>query len=136
MELFGKGILTGDDGYAIKFGDADGVEELIINIALRNGLGSLLAEGTRMAAGLIGKGSIRYAMQVKGLEMVPFEPRSQTNLALGYAVAPTGPRYDICEHGWDFDTNVGWDENAIPLRATLYDHGLEWRIDDSADVNN
>ncbi len=59
MELFEKGILTSDDGYAINFGDADGVAELIINIALRKGLGSLLAEGTRMAAGLIGKGSIR-----------------------------------------------------------------------------
>jgi aldehyde:ferredoxin oxidoreductase len=26
---------------------------------------------------------------------------------------------------------IGWDENAVPLTATLYDHGLEWLIDDS-----
>ena len=117
MELFEKGILTSDDGDVIKFGDADGVLELIRNIALRNGLGSILAEGTKRASALIGKGSIRYAMQVKGLEMVPFEPRSQTNLALGYAVAPTGPRYDICEHDWDFDTNVGWDHTLTFCRT-------------------
>jgi aldehyde:ferredoxin oxidoreductase len=67
-----------------------------------------LAEGTRRAAQRIGGEAPRYAMHVKGLEMVPFEPRSQTNLALGYAVAPIGPRYDICEHDWDFDTEVGW----------------------------
>ena len=48
--------------------------------------------------------------------MVPFEPRSQTNLALGYAVAPIGPRYDICEHDWDFDTRVGW-EHTLDLSA-------------------
>jgi aldehyde:ferredoxin oxidoreductase len=57
-------------------------------------------------------------MQVKGLELVCFEPRSQTNLALGYAVAPIGPRYDICEHDWDFDTSVGW-EHTLRLCRTL-----------------
>lgn len=118
MELFEKEILTSDDGAVIKFGDADAVIKIITDIAFRTGLGNILAEGTRRAAALIGKGSIRFAMQVKGLEMVPFEPRSQTNLALGYAVAPIGPRYDICEHDWDFDTNVGWD-HTLNLCRTL-----------------
>ncbi len=45
-----------------------------------------------------------YALHVKGQEMVCFEPRTQTNLAMGYATAPVGPRYDICEHDWDYDT--------------------------------
>jgi aldehyde:ferredoxin oxidoreductase len=60
----------------------------------------------------------RIVLHVKGLELVPFEPRSQTNLALGYAVAPIGPRYDICEHDWDFDTQVGW-EHTLALSRTL-----------------
>ena len=42
----------------------------------------------------------------------------------------------IYDTGYRITDVNGWDENAIPLRATLYDHGLEWRIDDSADVNN
>ena len=57
-------------------------------------------------------------MHVKGLEMVPFEPRSQTNLATGFAVAPVGPRYDICEHDWDYDVAVGW-EHTMVLSRTL-----------------
>ena len=57
-------------------------------------------------------------MHVKGLELVPFEPRSQTNLGLGYATAPIGPRYDICEHDWDFDTAVGW-EHSLEFARTL-----------------
>jgi len=117
MELSEKGLLTSHDGDIINFGDADAVMKIIKDISLRNGLGNKLAEGTRMASALIGKGSIHYAMQVKGLEMVPFEPRSQTNLALGYAVAPTGPRYDICEHDWDFDTQVGWDHTLTLCRT-------------------
>ena len=117
MELFEKGILTHDDGETLKFGDAEGVLKMIGNISLRKGLGNILAEGTKRASALFGKGSDRYAMQVKGLEIVPFEPRSQTNLALGYAVAPTGPRYDICEHDWDFDTKVGWDHTLTLCRT-------------------
>jgi aldehyde:ferredoxin oxidoreductase len=49
--------------------------------------------------------------------MVCFEPRTQTNLALGYATAPIGPRYDICEHDWDFDTTVGWDHTLDSSRT-------------------
>ena len=49
--------------------------------------------------------------------MVPFEPRSQTNLALGYATAPIGPRYDICEHDWDYDTTAGWPHTLDGSRA-------------------
>jgi len=118
MELFEKGILNSNDGEEINFGDADAVLKIIDNITYRNGLGNILAEGTRRASLLIGRDSFRYAMQVKGLEMAPFEPRSQTNLALGYAVAPIGPRYDICEHDWDFDTVVGWD-HTLNLSRTL-----------------
>ena len=57
-------------------------------------------------------------MHVKGLEMVCFEPRTQTNLAMGFATAPIGPRYDICEHDWDFDTKVGW-EHTLDSSRTL-----------------
>jgi aldehyde:ferredoxin oxidoreductase len=81
---------------------------MIPRIAERDGFGDVLAEGTKRAAAKIGGAAPRYALHVKGLELAPFEPRTQTNLALGYAVAPIGPRYDICEHDWDYDTRVGW----------------------------
>ncbi len=74
-----------------------------------------------MGAGA-GRGQVRYPLffgcvitpRVKFVRYVACKiainyPRSQTNLALGYAVAPIGPRYDICERDWDFDTEVGWE---------------------------
>jgi aldehyde:ferredoxin oxidoreductase len=120
MELFERGILKAkdDEGRTLAFGDGPGALAMAERIAMRQGLGDILAEGTRMAARKIGRGSMKYAMQVKGLEMVPFEPRSQTNLALGYATAPIGPRYDICEHDWDFDTKVGW-PHTLDLSRTV-----------------
>lgn len=88
-------------------GDCDSLK-LAGMIAMREGLGDLLAEGSARAAKVIGKGAAKYALAVKGNEMVAFEPRSQTNLALGYATCPIGPRYEVCEHDWDFDHRVGW----------------------------
>ena len=120
MELFERGLLHPDanNGQPLHFGDARAALQIVEDIAYRRGLGDLLAEGSKRAADQIGGEAARFAMHVKGLEIVPFEPRSQTNLALGYAVAPIGPRYDICEHDWDFDTQVGW-EHTLELSRTL-----------------
>lgn len=90
------------------FGNAERVAELIELIGLRTGVGDLLAEGSCRLAAHLGEGAEQYAMHVKGQELPPIEPRTQTNLALGYAVSPVGPRLDICEHDWDFDDRVGW----------------------------
>jgi aldehyde:ferredoxin oxidoreductase len=120
MELFEKGVLQAgrNADRQIAFGDQHGALALLDDITFRRGLGDVLAEGTKRAAHKIGDGAAKYAMHVKGLEMVPFEPRSQTNLALGYAVAAVGPRYEICEHDWDFDPSVGW-SHTLDLSRTL-----------------
>ena len=81
--------------------------EIIEKIALREGIGDLLAEGSYRAAQKIGKGAEKLQHDSKMNEMTAFEARSQTNLALGFATSATGPRYEICEHDWDFDTEVG-----------------------------
>ena len=120
MEAFERGILTTDhtNGLELRFGNHAASLEMTRQIVQREGLGDVLAEGSQRAAEKIGNGADRFALHVKGLELVPFEPRSQTNLALGYATAPIGPRYDICEHDWDFDVSVGW-EHSLEFSRTL-----------------
>jgi aldehyde:ferredoxin oxidoreductase len=119
MECVDTGLLTPKEvGMELRFGDTGAALEMIRRIAFREGFGDVLAEGTKRAAARIGPDAGRLAMQVKGQELAPFEPRSQTNLALGYAVAPTGPRYEICEHDWDYDTQVGW-PHAMDASRTL-----------------
>ena len=92
----------------ITWGDTPGIRQLILDIAARSGAGDLLAEGVKRVSEKLGPQSSHYAMHVKGLEMCVAEPRTQTNLALGYATAPIGPRYNICEHDWDYDIELGW----------------------------
>ena len=126
MELRECGLLTAADldGLDLRFGNVEATQAMIERIARREGIGNVLAEGVKRAAAHLGRGAETFAMHVKGLEMVPFEPRSQTNLATGFAVAPTGPRYDICEHDWDYDVDVGWG-HTLDLSRTL---GIHERI--------
>ncbi len=120
MECTERGILTRaeTDGLDLRFGNGDSLLPIIERIADRDGFGDVLAEGVKRASASLGRGSERYALHVKGIEMVSFEPRTMTNLALGYATAPVGPRYDICEHDWDYDTSAGW-SHTLELSRTL-----------------
>ena len=92
MECFDRGILTEDDtsGLDLRFGSAEAVLALLQMIADREGIGDLLAEGSRRAAAAVGKASNDWAMQVKGLEMPGYEPRSLKTMALGLAVSTRG----------------------------------------------
>jgi len=114
--LLGKADL----GYEFGFGemaDKNGCR-LIEDIALRRGVGNVLAEGVRRAAAQVGKEAEAFALHVKGVECIAIEARSQTNLAMGFATAPVGPQGDICEHDWDYDVTVGW-SHTLDRSATM-----------------
>ena len=68
MECHENGLIE-DNEFSLEWGDAATILGLIGKIARRDGLGDLLAEGTRIAAKIIGQGAEAYAMQVKGVEL-------------------------------------------------------------------
>jgi aldehyde:ferredoxin oxidoreductase len=74
----------------LKFGDREALLRAIDLIGAREGIGDLLAEGSRRAAHAIGHNSIAIAPQVKGLEIPGYEPRALQTMALGFAVGPRG----------------------------------------------
>ena len=95
MEAFERGDLTLEDtgGIELKWGDMDTViNKVVPMIAAKEGkLGALLAEGSASAAGKIGKGSIDYTVQCKGLEAPMHDPRGGGHgMALTYAVGARG----------------------------------------------
>ncbi|MCY4366060.1 MAG: aldehyde ferredoxin oxidoreductase family protein [Chloroflexi bacterium] len=92
MESFERGILSGPDcgGIELRFGNGPALLQVLEDIGHRRGIGKLLAEGSRAAAACVGHGSGDWAMQVKGLEMPGYEPRSLKTMALGLAVTPRG----------------------------------------------
>ena len=92
MECFEHGILTAEDtgGMDLSFGNAESMIKMVELIGEKQGLGALLAEGTKRAAEKIGKGAEEFAVNVKGQEVPMHDPRLKRAEALGYAVSPTG----------------------------------------------
>lgn len=90
IETAGRGLLPEAEALGLRFGHADGVLAAIHAIAARDGVGDLLAEGSRRAAERVGCRSSEWAMHVKGLELPGYDPRSLKTMALGLAVSPRG----------------------------------------------
>lgn len=106
MELFEKGLLTKEDtdGLDLKFGNDKAMMEVLRKISYREGIGGLLADGSRIAAEKIGKGSEQYAMHVKGLELPAYDVRGAKAHGLNYATSFTGA--DHCR-GYAFQEVFG-----------------------------
>ena len=90
MECNERGLLPEAQKLGLRFGHADSLFRILRMIAEREGLGALLAEGSRRAALETGSDSSYWAMHVKGLELPGYEPRSLKTMALGLAVSPRG----------------------------------------------
>ncbi len=109
MECYERGLLTREDtgGLELKWGDRDLVERLVRMTAFREGFGDVLAEGVRRASQIIGRGTERYAMHVKGLEIPAQDGRAQKSMGLAHATAARGA--DHLTHSTFLD-EVGFEE--------------------------
>ena len=87
MDCAERGLI---DAPWLRFGDADALLRMLEQIGERDGLGDLLAEGSRRAARQVGAGSAAFAPHVKGMEMPGYEPRTLHAMALGLAVNARG----------------------------------------------
>ena len=92
MELFERGILTLEDtgGLDLHFGNDRAMITLLNMIGERQGLGDILADGTKAAAERIGQGTEKYAMHIKGLELPAYDVRGAKAHGLSLATAFTG----------------------------------------------
>jgi len=70
MECYEKGILTKNDLDVVEltWGNVPAMFEMVRKIVRREGIGDLLADGTRIASQKVGKGSDKFAMHCKGVE--------------------------------------------------------------------
>jgi len=92
--------------FAIDYGQVDRIAELLKMIAMREGIGDLLAEGVREAARRLDLEEI--SIQFNGMEPAGYDPRSLEGMALAYAVS---------------------DRGACHLRTTFYKPELSGMID-------
>jgi aldehyde:ferredoxin oxidoreductase len=114
--LFEKGIITEKDtnGIMLKWGDVDAIEQLVNLIGRREGIGDLMAQGSRRFAACYSAED--EAVQVNGLETAYHDPRGVSGMALSYATSPRG----ACHNQSDYFF-VDWGHTHEKLGITYFD---------------
>lgn len=140
MECYEKGIFTKQEtgGLDLKFGNAQAVFTLIEQIARKQGLGALLADGVKKAAQKVGKGSEKFAIHVKGMEQSAYATHNATAMLLAYMTCDVGAHHN---RSWaiTYDLQVGrelvvpekvariiWLQNFRPMFDVLGACRLQW----------
>ncbi len=138
MECYEKKLVDKDecDGLDLSWGNHQSIVSLVEKIALREGIGNLLAEGVKRAALQIGKESEQYAMHVKGLELPMHEPHGKKGVGLSYATSIRGGCHMQCPHDdlWgegesipELGVNPIADRlNTGPMKSKLVVLGQNW----------
>jgi aldehyde:ferredoxin oxidoreductase len=97
MEAKARGLLD-DRGLGLAFGDGRSLLRAIEAIALRQGVGDLLAEGSLRAAQQLGQAAVDLTVTVKGQELPAHMPQHKRSLGLIYAVNAFGADHQSSEH--------------------------------------
>ncbi len=92
MECVEKGIFNKNDfdGLDFTWGNIETIEKILGLIINQEGVGADFAKGTRYLANKMGKGSEKYALHVKGLDIICGDPRGIKAFGLTYAIASRG----------------------------------------------
>ncbi len=116
FHLFELGKITPQDtgGLALAWGSFLAVRQLIHMIARREGIGDLMANGSRA----FGKafGAEEEAVQVNGLEVAYHDPRGVSGMALSYATSPRG----ACHNQSDYFF-VDWGHTYDEIGINFYE---------------
>ncbi len=99
MDCYEKGILTQKelDGIDARFGNHEAMVQLVEKIGKREGIGDILAEGSKSAGEKIGNGAEKLAQHIKGVEVTGYDLRCLKTAALGFAVSFRGADHN--RHG-------------------------------------
>ena len=90
FHLYERGLISSKDldGLELRWGDVTVIEKLVHLIAKREGIGDLLAQGSRIFSRYFG--AEEDAIQVNGLEVAWHDPRGVSGMALSYVTSPRG----------------------------------------------
>ncbi|GAB4461238.1 MAG: aldehyde ferredoxin oxidoreductase family protein [Anaerolineales bacterium] len=139
FHLYEKGIVTKDDtgGIELKWGDVDAIVELVRMTASREGLGDLLAQGSRRFGAHFG--AEEESVQVNGLEVAYHDPRGVSGMALSYATSPRGACHNQSDYffvDWGHShEEIGiefMDRHAQAEKAVNVARHQNWRSVDNA----
>lgn len=141
FHLYEKGIVTKEvtGGLELKWGDVDAIEQLVRMIGSREGIGDLLALGSKRFGAHFG--AEEDAVQVNGLEVAYHDPRGVSGMALSYATSPRGACHNQSDYffvDWGHSReDIGikfMDRHAQAEKSANVARHQDWRTVDNAIV--
>jgi len=120
MECCEKGLISDPQ---LKFGDGEALIEAIHKTARREDYGTLLAEGTMRMAQKIGRGSEKFAIHVKGLEVAGHSPRALKSMSVGYATATRGGSHHDSRPTYEYGVE---DKRTLEDKAQIAVDSSNW----------
>ncbi len=95
IECYEKGIITKEDtdGLELRWGDPDGIIELVKLMGERKGIGAVFADGVAKAAERLGPEAAKYAIHIGGQEVPMHDPKLQPEYYTTYKLDPTPARH-------------------------------------------
>ncbi len=96
IECYENGLITraDTDGIEMTWGNHRSIIAMTGKLCRREGLGDVLADGVKIAAGRIGKGAEQYAMHIGGQEVPAHDPKVGRQFATTYRMDATpGPAH-------------------------------------------
>ncbi|MFQ5711662.1 MAG: aldehyde ferredoxin oxidoreductase family protein [Candidatus Geothermarchaeales archaeon] len=121
MECYENGLITKEDtgGIDLTWGNPEAVVKMASLIGKKEGFGAILGEGVKAAAEKLGKGSERFAIHVKGLELPAHNPYKYKSLGLNYATGNRGACHNRGSPSYParglLSPEVGLNEKLDPL---------------------
>ena len=101
FECVERGLVSPDAvGTECGFGSAEGLLRLIEQVAQRDGVGDVLAQGFEAAVAHFGPETAPLAIHVKNHGLAAHMPQVKPSQALMYAVCPIGADHMSSEHDW------------------------------------
>ena len=119
FECFEKGIIAekDTDGLELTWGNYEAMLAMLEKIGKREGMGDLLADGSKRAAEKLGGDSQQFVMHVKGMELPMHDPRAFASWAVSY---PT------CNHGGcHIQAPTYWLERGVTFPALGFPEPLD-----------
>lgn len=117
MECYEKGLVDSWDGIELTWGNSAAQRELMKKMASRTGIGELFADGTRVAARKIGKGSEDFAINIYGMEISGINPKGALTFGVAMSVA------DFASHTrlWIAEQEMGPEFKQEDIPQTVVD---------------
>ncbi len=136
IECYEAGLLTREqtDGLELAWGNTRAIVALVDKMVRREGIGDLLADGSRAAAQKLGPRAEAFAMQIGGQEAPMHDGRNDPGYALHYAVEAAPGRHTTGSYQYYEMYQLWKTVKGLPRSKPLYRKGEKYKVDEDKAV--